>query len=276
MRTIITLLVTALLLGAPAVAMTLRAQDTERTATCANNLAQLWKSAYIYTVRFGGSHRLMPTETGDAFWLKLSSPETPVIHGELIEIYQCPVENVDDKGCDYRGPASNVNRYKDGDPVGADVDGNHGIGRGGNVLRKSGDVQTVSANDALWKAAAKKTSGGNSVATRTASGLGYVDLKVGKGAQPEKGQTCVVHYTGWLTNGKKFDSSVDRGQPFKFPIGRGRVIKGWDEGVATMRVGGKRKLIIPSYLAYGARARGKIIPANATLIFEVELLEVKD
>ncbi len=141
--------------------MTLRTQDSARTITCANNLSQLWKSAYIYMVRFGGSHKLMPVETGDAFWLKLSSPGTPVIHGELIEIYQCPVENNDDKGCDYRGPATNVNKHKDGDPVGADVDGNHGIGKGGNVLRKSGDVQTVSADTSLWKAAAIKTSGGN-------------------------------------------------------------------------------------------------------------------
>ena len=112
--------------------------------------------------------------------------------------------------------------------------------------------------------------------TKTASGLKYVDLKVGTGAQPTKGQTCVVHYTGWLENGKKFDSSVDRGQPFKFPIGQGRVIKGWDEGVSTMKVGGKRKLIIPPELGYGNRGAGDVIPPGATLIFEVELLGVED
>ncbi len=106
----------------------------------------------------------------------------------------------------------------------------------------------------------------------TASGLQYIDLKVGTGATAQAGQTVTVHYTGWLENGKKFDSSVDRGQPFSFPLGAGRVIKGWDEGVQGMKVGGKRKLIIPSNLGYGARGAGGIIPPSATLIFEVELL----
>jgi peptidylprolyl isomerase len=113
----------------------------------------------------------------------------------------------------------------------------------------------------------------------TASGLQIVDSKVGTGASPRSGQTCVMHYTGWLyengAKGKKFDSSVDRGQPFEFPIGVGRVIKGWDEGVASMKVGGKRTLIIPAKLAYGDRAVGGVIPPNATLLFEVELLGVK-
>ena len=113
----------------------------------------------------------------------------------------------------------------------------------------------------------------------TPSGLQMTDTTVGTGAQPKQGQTAVVHYTGWLyTNGqkgKKFDSSVDRGQPFEFPVGAGRVIKGWDEGVATMKVGGKRTLIIPPALGYGARGAGGVIPPNATLIFDVELLAVK-
>jgi len=109
----------------------------------------------------------------------------------------------------------------------------------------------------------------------TASGLKYVDLKIGDGASPSPGQVCVVHYTGWLTDGKKFDSSVDRGRPFEFPVGRGRVIKGWDEAVATMKVGGKRKLTIPPELGYGARGAGAAIPPNAVLIFEVELLSLK-
>ncbi len=110
----------------------------------------------------------------------------------------------------------------------------------------------------------------------TASGLKYIDLKVGDGAEAKKGQNVEVHYTGWLTDGKKFDSSLDRKQAFKFPLGAGKVIKGWDEGVAGMKVGGKRKLTIPPDLAYGASGFGNVIPANATLIFEVELLAVKD
>jgi FKBP-type peptidyl-prolyl cis-trans isomerase len=108
----------------------------------------------------------------------------------------------------------------------------------------------------------------------TSSGLQYIDLKVGTGATAQAGQTVTVHYAGWLENGKKFDSSVDRGQPFSFPLGAGRVIKGWDEGVQGMKVGGKRKLMIPSNLGYGARGAGGVIPPNATLIFEVELLGV--
>jgi len=108
----------------------------------------------------------------------------------------------------------------------------------------------------------------------TDSGLRYVDLVEGTGTSPSKGDTVTVHYTGWLENGTKFDSSVDRGQPFVFPLGRGRVITGWDEGVATMKVGGKRKLIIPAHLAYGDRGAGKVIPPWATLIFEVELLGI--
>ena len=113
----------------------------------------------------------------------------------------------------------------------------------------------------------------------TPSGLQVTDTKAGTGATPKTGQTCVMHYTGWLyengAKGKKFDSSVDRGEPFEFPIGAGRVIKGWDEGVATMKVGGKRTLVIPPELGYGARGAGGVIPPNATLIFEVELLGVK-
>ena len=115
--------------------------------------------------------------------------------------------------------------------------------------------------------------------TTTASGLKYTDTQVGTGATPKRGQTCVMHYTGWLyqngAKGQKFDSSVDRGQPFEFPLGMQRVIAGWDEGVATMKVGGKRTLIIPPQLAYGSRGAGGVIPPNATLIFDVELLALK-
>jgi len=114
---------------------------------------------------------------------------------------------------------------------------------------------------------------------KTPSGLQYEDLVVGTGAQPRTGQTCVMHYTGWLwengAKGKKFDSSVDRGEPFKFALGQGRVIKGWDEGVATMKVGGKRQLLIPPQLGYGARGAGGVIPPNATLLFDVELLGIE-
>jgi peptidylprolyl isomerase len=113
----------------------------------------------------------------------------------------------------------------------------------------------------------------------TASGLQIVDSKVGTGASPKSGQICVMHYTGWLyengQKGKKFDSSVDRNEPFEFPIGQHQVIAGWDEGVSTMKVGGKRTLIIPPALGYGARGAGGVIPPNATLMFDVELLAVK-
>lgn len=112
-------------------------------------------------------------------------------------------------------------------------------------------------------------------AITTASGLQYEDSQEGTGAAAQSGQTVSVHYTGWLENGTKFDSSKDRNQPFDFPLGRGQVIKGWDEGVQGMKVGGTRKLTIPPALGYGARGAGGVIPPNATLIFEVELLGVR-
>jgi peptidylprolyl isomerase len=115
--------------------------------------------------------------------------------------------------------------------------------------------------------------------TKTPTGLQYLDDKEGTGESPKPRRVCVMHYTGWLweneAKGKKFDSSVDRGQPFEFTIGVGEVIKGWDEGVATMKVGGKRQLLIPPDLGYGRRGAGRVIPPNATLLFEVELLGVK-
>jgi FKBP-type peptidyl-prolyl cis-trans isomerase len=115
---------------------------------------------------------------------------------------------------------------------------------------------------------------GGAVVT-THSGLQYVDLVSGTGRQAEAGDTATVHYTGWLADGKKFDSSHDRNEPFSFRLGAGQVIRGWDEGVATMKVGGKRKLIIPPDLAYGPRGAGNVIPPNATLTFEVELLGLR-
>lgn len=125
---------------------------------------------------------------------------------------------------------------------------------------------------------ASEVRGGNKV-VKTSSGLQYEEIKPGTGKSPKKGDTVVVHYTGWLTDGTKFDSSVDRGKPFEFAIGMGNVIQGWDEGVMTMKIGGKRKLTIPGNLAYGAQGikQGSkwIIPPNATLVFDVELLNIK-
>jgi peptidylprolyl isomerase len=126
---------------------------------------------------------------------------------------------------------------------------------------------------------AEKT--GNSKMTKTPSGLQYEDVKVGGGASPQKGQTCFMHYTGWLwengVKGKQFDSDNGKydGKGHSFPLGQGRVIKGWDEGIATMKVGGQRVLLIPPDLAYGSRGYPGVIPPNATLIFEVELLDIK-
>ena len=152
------------------------------------------------------------------------------------------------------------------------------------AFRPAGAVTTLALVTALAglcaamapTAATAQAAGGT---VTTPSGLKITDTKVGTGATPRPGQICVMHYTGWLyeggAKGKKFDSSVDRGQPFEFPIGQRKVIPGWEEGVATMKVGGKRTLIIPPELGYGARGAGGVIPPNATLIFDVELLDVK-
>jgi FKBP-type peptidyl-prolyl cis-trans isomerase FkpA len=122
---------------------------------------------------------------------------------------------------------------------------------------------------------APTTTGTTATEVTMQDGLKYTDDQVGTGAVATAGKTAVVHYTGWLLDGTKFDSSRDRNQPFSFPLGAGQVIKGWDEGVAGMKVGGKRTLIVPPALGYGARGAGGVIPPNATLKFDVELLDVR-
>ncbi|MGH3055421.1 MAG: FKBP-type peptidyl-prolyl cis-trans isomerase [Gaiellaceae bacterium] len=145
---------------------------------------------------------------------------------------------------------------------------------GGTTTSKSatGSTSTTSATVAPSTDAPKSAADAAAKEISMPSGLKYVDLKVGDGQIAETGMTAQVHYTGWLTDGTKFDSSVDRGQPFSFKLGAGQVIRGWDEGVKGMRVGGKRKLTIPPDLGYGQAGAGGVIPPNATLVFDVELL----
>jgi FKBP-type peptidyl-prolyl cis-trans isomerase FkpA len=140
-----------------------------------------------------------------------------------------------------------------------------------------GALLAQTAKTAKTSAAHKATTHAAAPASKTVttpSGLKYVDLVVGKGPVPKDGDTVLVHYTGTFTNGKVFDSSEGK-QPFKFTLGRGQVIKGWDEGVATMRVGGKRKLIVPAALAYGEKGYPGVIPPNSTLVFQVRLLNIQ-
>jgi peptidylprolyl isomerase len=141
-----------------------------------------------------------------------------------------------------------------------------------DVLLMSQSTLTLTQNPTSEAAPVNPAQDENLVTT--ASGLKYVDLIEGTGAQPQRGQTVSVHYTGTLENGTQFDSSHDRGRPFQFRLGVGQVIQGWDEGISSMKVGGRRKLIIPANLAYGERGAGGVIPPNATLIFDVELLRI--
>lgn len=142
------------------------------------------------------------------------------------------------------------------------------------ALSLAGALAASETNAKAAPAAATPAAAAKEKTVTTASGLKYEDLTVGEGAEAKSGDRVSVHYTGWLENGTKFDSSVDRGRPFDFPLGAGRVIKGWDQGVAGMKVGGKRKLTIPPALGYGERGAGGVIPPNATLVFEVELLKI--
>lgn len=145
--------------------------------------------------------------------------------------------------------------------------------------QQTGTTETSSTGTAATRApsaSAPATSGATEGQERTlAGGLKVTDIKVGSGQMAEPGNQVAVHYTGWLTDGIKFDSSLDRGEPYAFKLGTGAVIRGWDEGLKGMRVGGKRKLTIPSALAYGADGRPPLIPPDATLVFEVELMDVK-
>ena len=138
------------------------------------------------------------------------------------------------------------------------------IAQASDLLPDAADSMTGSTDNA--------ETAGNIITTP--SGLQYIEIEEGTGATPQAGQTVIVHYTGTLQDGTKFDSSRDRNQPFSFPLGAGRVIRGWDEGISTMRVGGRRQLIIPPDLGYGSRGAGGVIPPNATLVFDVELLRI--
>jgi FKBP-type peptidyl-prolyl cis-trans isomerase len=139
----------------------------------------------------------------------------------------------------------------------------------------SASTTATTTTPATPPAAAPGATAGTEQVVTMPNGLKYQDLKVGDGTIAESGTSVSVHYTGWLTDGTKFDSSVDRGTPFNFRLGAGQVIRGWDEGVKGMRVGGKRKLTIPPDLGYGAEGAGGVIPPNATLVFDVELLGVQ-
>jgi peptidylprolyl isomerase len=177
-------------------------------------------------------------------------------------------------GCQQKQEAAPGEAAKQGEPAATqEATSAHDEHAGHDHSAPAGTAANETPQASSSPAAPTPTSSANM--TKTASGLKYTDLKVGDGPSPKPGQTCSVHYTGWLTNGTKFDSSLDRGQPFAFAIGQGQVIKGWDEGVMGMKVGGKRKLMVPPDLAYGPSGYPPVIPPNSELVFDVELLGVQ-
>jgi peptidylprolyl isomerase len=154
--------------------------------------------------------------------------------------------------------------------------GGRGVGKRNRVVAVVVIVGLLAAGAAYLFAPARPGRGvADGAEVSTASGLRYTDLVEGTGASPRPGQSATVHYTGTLENGTKFDSSRDKGRPYTFTLGAGEVIKGWDEGVATMKVGGRRRLVVPPVLGYGAGGRPPLIPPNSTLVFDIELLGVK-
>jgi len=192
-----------------------------------------------------------------------------------------PIEFVLGRGQVIKGWDEGIALLKEGSKAKLVIPPELGYGEGGagNVIPPNStlvfEVELVSAEPGPPPPPEAPATVEESSYTTTESGLKYYDLEEGGGESPEAGQTVAVHYTGWLEDGQMFDSSFSRGQPFEFQVGVGQVIPGWDEGVASMKVGGKRQLVIPSELAYGESGAGGVIPPNATLIFDVELLEVK-
>jgi len=157
LRSLLAVVILAAVVAAIVMPMMERTRRLERTTGCVSNFSNLWKMQHNYMVTYGGESRTLLVETGGDFWLELTQTTPPLIDSTLNDIFLCPVRRSTDRRTDYRGPASNANRLADGDPVGADIDGNHGRGEGGNVLRKSGDVQTASADDPMWLRAAVTT-----------------------------------------------------------------------------------------------------------------------